>query len=245
MLYRVPETRAVQSAAVGVGLNPFLTYEDRLLWAQYADSMGVDAVTRAALVTTVDDALRSVGGVGFEITPCSRANDLSTALGFSAHGGVWLKDETNNVSGSHKGRFLMSILLVLLAEEHAGRRDAAARQPLAIASCGNAALAAATLARAVNWPLHVFVPVWGNPAVVDRITALGALVTRCPRLSSDPPGDPCIFRFREAVANGAIPFAVQGTENAYCNDGGRTIGWEIADAEVVFDRVFVAARGAD
>ena len=37
-----------------------------------------------------------------------------------------------------------------------------------------------------------------------------------------------MHRFREAVAAGAVPFTVQGTENAWCLDGGRTIGWEMA-----------------
>jgi threonine dehydratase len=36
-----------------------------------------------------------------------------------------------------------------------------------------------------------------------------------------------VLRFRERVAAGAVPFGVQGTENAWCLDGGRVIGWEI------------------
>jgi threonine synthase len=54
-----------------------------------------------------------------------------------------------------------------------------------------------------------------------------------------------MHRFREAVAAGAVPFTVQGTENAWCLDGGRTIGWEMARSieEQVegppLDRVFV------
>src|SRR6185312_16867588 len=47
-----------------------------------------------------------------------------------------------------------------------------------------------------------------------------------------PPGDPAMLRFREAVAGGAVPFSVQGPENALCLDSGRTIGWEL-DAQLV------------
>ena len=47
--------------------------------------------------------------------------------------------------------------------------------------------------------------------------------------SGDPPGDPAMLRFREAVAAGAIPFTVQGPENVLCLDGGRTIGWEVGE----------------
>jgi threonine synthase len=71
----------------------------------------------------------------------------------------------------------------------------------------------------------------------------------CPRMPTDPPGDPCVHRFREAVVAGAVPFSVQGTENVWCLDGGRTIGWEMAtqfDHDVpgsTLDRVFVQVGG--
>jgi len=63
--------------------------------------------------------------------------------------------------------------------------------------------------------------------VIDVLTSLGATIERCPRRNDDPPGDPCVLRFRERVATGAVPFGVQGTENAWCLDGGRVIGWEL------------------
>ena len=66
----------------------------------------------------------------------------------------------------------------------------------------------------------------------------------CPRLDTDPAGDPCVFRFREAVAAGAIPFGVQGTENAWCLDGGRTLGWELLkEIGHRVDRVFIQVGG--
>jgi threonine synthase len=66
----------------------------------------------------------------------------------------------------------------------------------------------------------------------------------CPRLAADPPGDPCVHRFREAVAAGAVPFGVQGPENALCLDGGRTLGFEISEAlGHLIDRVFVQVGG--
>jgi len=157
---------------------------------------------------------------------------------------VWVKDDTGNVSGSHKARHLVTILLHLLAAEVVGLRSAEERPPLAIASCGNAALAAATLAAAVRWPLQVFVPPTADAAVVARLHALGATVVSCPRLAADPPGDPCVHRFREAVAAGAVPFGVQGPENALCLDGGRTTGFELYEGlGHLCDRVFVQVGG--
>jgi threonine dehydratase len=56
-----------------------------------------------------------------------------------------------------------------------------------------------------------------------------------------------MFRFREAVASGSIPFTVQGPENALALDGGRTLGWEIDDQiaaqGVHLDRMFVQVGG--
>ena len=160
-----------------------------------------------------------------------------------------MKDETGNVAGSHKARHLLTILLHLHIAESVGAVpwSVSDRPTLAISSCGNAAIAAATLAAAVEWPIEVFVPTWASPSVVRTLRALQATVTTCERRPSDPAGDPCVLRFREAVAAGAVPFSVQGPENALCLDGGRTLGWELAEqaaaAGVTLDRVFVQVGG--
>ena len=59
-------------------------------------------------------------GHGFRATPFFRSPDLSDALGFDGDGGVWVKDETGNVSGSHKGRHLMGVLIHLAVMERCG-----------------------------------------------------------------------------------------------------------------------------
>ena len=143
---------------------------------------------------------------------------------------MWVKDETHNVAGSQKSRHLFTELLHLIAAERLNLAPwkSNARPPLAIASCGNAAFAASTLARALEWPIKVFVPEHADAALVQRLRDLRAEVVHCPRRSTDPAGDPCVHRFREATASGAVPFGVQGPENAWCLDGGRTIGWEMA-----------------
>jgi threonine dehydratase len=203
---------------------------------------------RTAMVRRLDTDVAGVAGTGFHVTPFDRVDALSDALGFTEDGGVWVKDETGNVAGSHKARHLMTILLHLLTVESLGLSpwtDDADRPTLAIASCGNAAYAAATLAAAVSWPLRVFVPTHADPAVIAGLGRLHVDIVECPRREAEPAGDPCMHRFREAVAAGAIPFTVQGTENMWCLDGGRTIGWEMArylEENVVgppLDRLFV------
>ena len=209
--------------------NPFVAYRPHCAWDSYAAVHGMDAEAREALVRTTDERIAAVAGTGFSVTPYARADALSEALGFSADGGVWIKDETHQVASSHKARHLFTTLLYLLVGESVGTVPwtAGARPSLAIASCGNAAIAASTLAAAVEWPIEVFVPPSASGPVLARLGELGATVTVCPRLDSDPLGDPCVHRYRDAVAGGAIPFSVQGPENAWCLDGGRTIGWEI------------------
>ncbi|MBK5333171.1 MAG: PLP-dependent lyase/thiolase [Ilumatobacteraceae bacterium] len=228
--------------------NPFIAFQPYLAWDSFAAANGMTEAARAALIRQLDVDIAGVAGTGFHVTPFDRADALSDALGFTEDGGVWVKDETGNVAGSHKARHLMTILLHLVTVESLGLApwtNAADRPTLAIASCGNAAFAAATLAAAVKWPLRVFVPPHADPAVIAGLRQLGADIVECPRRDGDPPGDPCMHRFREAVATGAIPFTVQGTENVWCLDGGRTIGWEMAwhlEENVVgppLDRLFV------
>src|SRR5262249_42363647 len=106
-------------------------------------------------------------------------------------------------------------------------------------------LAAATLAAATNWPIDVYVPPHADPVVLDRLDGLGAHVVVCPRRAADRPGDPCLHRFREAVAGGAVPFSLQGAEDGLRIDGGRTLGWEMSrqqDSEGI-DCVFVQVGG--
>jgi len=227
----------------GGGNNPFLAFREHLAVDGFAAALGMTPAARRALIGDLDAKIAAVAGTGFVRTPTQRDDALSDALGFTADGGIWLKDETDNVGGSHKSRHLFTILAHLAVLEATKRAPWKRRPDLAISSCGNAAVAAATLAAAVEWPLRVFVPEWADTTVVTILGAFGAFVERCPRRPDDPPGDPCLHRFRAAVAGGAIPFSVQGTENVWCLDGGRTIGWEAASVGVDFDHAFVQVGG--
>jgi threonine synthase len=208
--------------------TPFVAYGPRLASWAFARTHGMTEAACVALTRTLAD--------GFTVTPFAHSPLVSSATGANA----WVKDETGNVGGSHKGRHLVTILLHLVAAESLRLADRS-RRPLAIASCGNAAIAAATLARRAEWPLDVFVPTWAGAGVLGLLEELGATIHPCPRRDEDPPGDPAVLRFREAVAHGAVPFSVQGPENALSLDGGRTIGWEMAAVEL--DRTVVQVGG--
>ena len=226
--------------------NPYLAFRRYLAVDSFGEQLGLDEATRIRIITQANAAVAVVAGVGFHRTPLSRNDALSNELGFTATGGIWVKDETGNVGGSHTARHIFTELLHLLMAEAAHRAPwtTATRPPLAIASCGNAAIAASTLAAAMSWPISVHVPPTASPRVLATLKTLGANIVVCPRRDSDPAGDPCVLRFREAVEAGAIPFGVQGTENAWCLDGGRTIGWEITEELGHFiDRIFVQVGG--
>ena len=215
--------------------NPFLRYR-RLLWAhrRFAEAGRSDADYVTA-VERLDRRVVELDGRGFRVTPTRPAPELGDQLGVE----LWVKDETGNVTGTHKARHLMGLALHL---EAAGE---AAGVPLAIASCGNAALAAATVARAAHRPLDVFIPPWADDFIVDALADLGARIEVCSR-RPDELGDPCFGRFRDATAAGSLPFCAVGAENVWTIDGGRTLAFEMVEVLAAagdLDALFVQVGG--
>ncbi|HET9599165.1 MAG TPA: pyridoxal-phosphate dependent enzyme [Anaeromyxobacteraceae bacterium] len=226
--------------------NPFVRYRALLSAHRLALSAGLSDAAYLDLVGDLDRAVAAVDGRGFRVTPLAPEPALARAAGLP--GELWVKDETGNVSGSHKARHLFGVLLHLRVLEAARlpAGDGLRARRLAIASCGNAALAAAVVARAAAWPLDVFIPPDASPAVVRRLRDLGAAIAVCERRPGEA-GDPCFLRFREAVAAGSLPFGVQGTENGLAVEGGRTLALEIAEAAAAagasIDHAYVQVGG--
>ena len=231
----------------GTESNPFVRYRELFRSYRLALARGMSEGEYVDLVDRLNKEVAAVEGRGFEETPFGPSAALGERLGFAPPGAVWVKDETGNVSGSHKARHLMGLLVHLRVAEETGLVDSAAGLPdLAIASCGNAALAAAVVARAGGRRLRVFVPTTADPLVVERLEALGASIEVCPR---DPgvPGDPSYHALKAALAQGALPFTCQGNENGLAIEGGQTLGYEMvtrlgADG-VTLDHVFVQVGG--
>jgi threonine synthase len=217
---RFPGAEAARAA------NPFLRYRALMHSHHAALARALPDPAYVGLVASLDASVAAAGGSGFRATPFFRSAELSESLGFSADGGVWVKDETGNVAGSHKGRHLMGVLIHLAVMEACGLLDPGDRPDLAIASCGNAALAAAVLARAGRWRLTVYVPSGADPATVGTLRDLAATVIACPRVPGVP-GDPAYLRLRRELGRGALPFTTQGTENGLAIEGGQTLGYEL------------------
>ena len=143
----------------------------------------------------LDTAVAAIDGHGFTPTPFGPQSALAEAIGLDG-AEVWVKDETGNVSGSHKGRHLFGVALGLALTETQPER-------LAIASCGNAAFAASVVAAAVDQPLEVFVPDWADQTITDRIAAHGATVVRTER-NPDRLGDPAYHAMVDAIIDAGM-----------------------------------------
>jgi threonine synthase len=223
--------------------NPYIAFRHLFHAWDRALADGRTDADYVALVEQRDAAVARVDGRGFRVTPFLRSDAISARLGLSARGGVWVKDETGNVSGSHKARHLFGTLLEL--EVGGALPD---DTPLAIASCGNAALAAAVVARAAERRLLVFIPPDADAAVVERLRALGAELEICERRSGVA-GDPTYLRLLDAIDHGAVPFTCQGNLNAFAVEGGETLGLEMAaavgqpDGPARIDRVVMQVGG--
>ncbi len=221
-----------------------------------------------AMLDEMDRRLNALEGQGFRVTPADRRPALEKELGWSAP--LIVKDETGNIAGSHKGRHLMGTLLYLEALRRGGfRRGGAERgrhggperaprhrgaEPgfhdkpeLAIYSCGNAALAAAAVARAGGYRLHAFVPETIAPPVAAMLRERDAVMETIPR-SETGGGDPCYLAFHQALTRkGWLPFACSGTDNWSNIEGGQTLGWEMAlqarDMGVTLDCLVIQVGG--
>jgi threonine synthase len=195
------------------------------------------------ILDRMTDRLQRLENTDFEVTPLAEEPALRSVLGRS--GRLWVKNETGNVAGSHKGRHLMATLLYLeaLRELNGG----GPKKILAIYSCGNAALAASAVARAGGYELHAFVPEDVDASVADMLVERDAVVEKVPR-SFTGEGDPCYLAFRKAInEQGWIPFACAGNDNWSNIEGGSTLGWELVmqllDRSATIDSVVIQVGG--
>jgi threonine synthase len=217
----MPAASVVLDAPETKLLNPFMRFRTRLFPYRVARCLGLSDDDWASIVDGLDEGLRRVEPApgGFKRTPLEYYEDL----------GVWAKNESGQVGQSHKARHLANIMLYLqvLLRARVPVAENLQAKPLAVASCGNAALAAATLAAAASWPILVFIPDDAEPAVVERLRELNATIQVCPKADNSAlGGDATVHHFRQAVENGAIPFSVQASDNALAAEGGSTLIWE-------------------
>ena len=196
--------------------NPYLKYRNFSYSYYLADYLNVNY---DQIVKDIDTGLKSIGEPGFLETPIEIIDDTGLL-----DGKLIVKDETINVSSSHKARHLMGNILYLEVLKSAGVLKK--KPKLAVYSCGNAALGAAAVAKAAKYDLDVFIPPGVNFSVTDILTRYNANIIVCPRVEGEP-GDPCYNRFQEALNSGAVPFSCSGTDNWSNIEGGQTLCLEL------------------
>jgi threonine synthase len=209
------------SSSVQSSPNPFIKYRSAMYPYRTALARGMTDNEYVELVEELDGELVRIDGTGFRETP----------LLWHAPLNAFLKLETAQVGQSHKARHLFSAMLYLMVHQRTGA-DLMHRR-LAVASCGNAGLAAAVVAAAAKWPIDVCIPPTADESVKERLLELGATVKICDRAAESDggevaEGDPCVTAFRSLVADGSIPLSVQGPECWASVEGGQTLAWEIA-----------------
>ncbi len=224
----------------------FSRYRHRLFSRELLLAGGLSDTVFRQIAASLDERVAVVEGKGFRRTPLVRMSAIERQIGLDGGGRVWAKVDAGNVAGSHKARHLFGLMLVLLVDELVRGSHVSERPRLAIASCGNAALAAAVVARAAEWPLAVFVPPDASPSVMARLGELDAIIHYCERRDGEL-GDPCVLRFREAVAAGDLPFCCQGSENGLAIEGGETLAYELLEQlharRGTVDRLFIQVGG--
>jgi threonine synthase len=200
--------------------NPFIKYRTVMYPYRTALARGMSDTQYVELVEELDAELHRIDGTGFRETPLLWHAPLNS----------FLKIETAQVGQSHKARHLFSAMLYLMVHQRTGA-DLLSRR-LAVASCGNAGLAAAVVAAAAKWPIDVCIPPTADASVKHRLSELGASVKICERAAGAEAteGDPCVTAFRSLVAGGGIPLSVQGPECWASVEGGQTLAWEVASA---------------
>ena len=117
--------------------STFAVHAHRLDVVGAAEMAGLDRSAVLDTIERLDTAVAAIDGHGFTPTPFGPQSALAEAIGLDG-AELWVKDETGNVSGSHKGRHLFGVALGLALTETQPER-------LAIASCGNAAFAASVV----------------------------------------------------------------------------------------------------
>jgi len=172
-----------------------------------------------AILKNFDKGLINIGEPGFIETPVVALENSDII-----NGKLIIKDETNNVTGSHKARHLMGNILYIEVLVRAGILKTKPR--LAVYSCGNAGLGAAAVAKAANYDLDVFIPPNLNKSVTDKLEKYRANIVTCRRMENES-GDPCYNRFQEALAEGSVPFSCSGPDNWPNIEGGQTLCLEL------------------
>ena len=171
------------------------------------------------LVIALSNACERLTGRGFVRTPEIQADELAQAIDLPA-GSLFIKNETLQLTGSHKSRHLAGIIMHLeTLREIEGA--SAEKKTLATIGYGSTAVAAAAVASAAGYKLYVFVPNSADNETVSLLTNLGAFVVK----TGDK--DSAQKHYQTALKKfGWIPFTTCGRDIWSAVEGAETLEYE-------------------
>ena len=205
--------RAVRFAGRATSPNPFVRYRDAVPRLPRGPGAGWPDDRYVALVERLDAAVAAVDGHGFRVTPFAPERRAQRPRsGFVRRGRRLGQGRDRQRLGLAQGappvRASCSSCRRGASRRGARPRPAAARSRSP--SCGNAALAAAVVARAAGRRLDVFVPPDADAVVVARLRALGAPASGLRARARASAGDPTYHRLLRAIAARRHPVHLPG-----------------------------------
>ena len=203
--------------AINIHDNPYRVFKEFYSVYHLANFLNINF---NEILDSIDTALNKLREPAFKFTEFSTCSFHRNKQNIR----FVYKNETNNITGSHKARHLMGNILYIEVLRKAG---VIKNKPhLAIYSCGNAALAAAAIAKAACYKLKVFVPEDINFNVKKSLELFNADIAICKRNCGES-GDPCYLRFHKALQTGYIPFSCSGPDNWANIEGGKSLAQEM------------------
>ena len=190
--------------------NPFIRYRTLLHAYHLAMGEGLSDQAFCSLVRELDDRVAAVDGHGFSVTPFA-AECRSSATHSSSRRPEASGSRTRRATSRARTRPGTSsdCSCYLEVAERLGLAPSAGRPELAIASCGNAALAAAVVAAAGRRALRVFVPGGRRPARPHPSRGARSVTSSCAP-GTDVRAIRPIAASCEALARGRSPVHLSG-----------------------------------
>jgi threonine synthase len=149
--------------------------------------------------------------LGEGLTPLIPAPELAAAVGVRA---LWIKDESQNPTGSFKARGMSAAVT---------RAKAAGVPGIVVPTAGNAGAALAAYGAAAGVPVRVYAPRTTPRPILDTIEAMGAELIRI----DGHIGDAGKLSLAYAAESGYV--AISTLREPYRAEGMKTMGFELAE----------------
>ncbi|MCQ2914559.1 MAG: pyridoxal-phosphate dependent enzyme [Alphaproteobacteria bacterium] len=182
-------------------------------------------------VISLSNECKKLSGIGFVRTSHCQADDLAKQIDIPA-GTLFVKNETEQMMGSHKARHLAGVIMHLETLREINKTE---RKPLAIFAKGNAVVSAAIIAKAAGYKLYAFVPENIDATAEAVLTNYGTTVVKVEQNETETE-DSCFIRYQQALKEfDWIPFAYYGHEIWSAVEGAELLEYEFLFNQYLID----------